>query len=61
MDEMRGGHVDYQIVLYGGAVHSFTQPMAGTDPKTGNAYDERADRRSWQVMKDFFAELFGAN
>ena len=59
-DEMRGGGVDYQIVLYGGAVHSFTQPMAGNDPKTGNAYNEKADRRSWQAMRDFLAELFGA-
>jgi len=58
-DEMRGGGVDYQINLYGGAVHSFTQPMAGNDPKTGNAYNPEADRRSWQAMKYFFAELFG--
>lgn len=56
-DEMRGGGADYQIVLYGGAVHSFTQPMAGNDPKTGNAYNEKADRRSWRAMKDFFVEL----
>jgi dienelactone hydrolase len=59
-DEMRNGGVDYQIVLYGGAVHSFTMPMAGNDPKTGNAYNPEADRRSWQAMKDFFAELFGS-
>jgi dienelactone hydrolase len=58
-NEMRGGGVDYEINLYGGAVHSFTQPMAGNDPKTGNAYNPEADRRSWQAMKDFFAELFG--
>jgi dienelactone hydrolase len=58
-DEMRGGGVDYEINLYGGAVHSFTQPMAGNDPKTGNAYNPEADRRSWQAMNDFFAELFG--
>jgi len=58
-DEMRDGGVDYQVVLYGGAVHSFTMPGAGNDPKTGNAYNEKADRRSWQAMKDFFAELFG--
>jgi dienelactone hydrolase len=59
-DEMRNGGVDYQINLYGGAVHSFTMPMAGNDPKTGNAYNPEADRRSWQAMKDFFAELFGS-
>jgi dienelactone hydrolase len=58
-NEMRGGGVDYEINLYGGAVHSFTQPMAGNDPKTGNAYNPEADRRSWQAMKDFFTELFG--
>jgi dienelactone hydrolase len=58
-DEMRNGGAKYQINLYGGAVHSFTQPMAGNDPKTGNAYNPEADRRSWQAMKDFFAELFG--
>ncbi len=58
-DELRNGGANYQINLYGGAVHSFTQPMAGNDPKTGNAYNPEADRRSWQAMKDFFAELFG--
>lgn len=57
-DEMRKAGVDYQIVLYGGAVHSFSMPAAGNDPKTGSAYNEKADRRSWQAMKDFFAELF---
>jgi len=60
-DEMRGGKVDYQVVLYGGAVHSFTMPMAGNDPATGNACDPNADRRSWQAMKGFFAELFTVN
>ena len=59
-DEMRNGGVDYEINLYGGAVHSFTMPMAGSDPKTGNAYNPEADRRSWQAMKDFLAELFGS-
>jgi len=59
-DEMRNAGVDYQVNLYGGAVHSFTMPTAGNDPKTGNAYNPEADRRSWQAMKDFFAELFGA-
>jgi dienelactone hydrolase len=58
-DEMRNGGVDYQIVLFGGAVHSFSMPMAGNDPKTGNAYNPEADRRSWQAMKDFFADVFG--
>ncbi len=56
--EMRSGGVDWQMVYYGGAVHSFTQKDAGGDPSKGVAYNEAADRRSWQAMKDFLAELF---
>jgi dienelactone hydrolase len=57
-DEMRQAGVDWQLVKYGGAVHSFTVKSAGSDPSTGAAYDERADRRSWEAMKAFFAEIF---
>jgi len=57
-DEMRQGKVDYQIVLYGGAVHGFTKPANGNDPSKNVAYNAEADRRSWQAMKDFFAEIF---
>ncbi len=56
--EMRAGGVDWQMVYYGGAVHGFTQKAAGSDPSRRVAYDERADRRSWQAMRDFFAEIF---
>lgn len=58
MDEMRKGEVDYQIVIYGGAVHAFTNPAAGDDPSTNAAYNAKADRRSWEAMKDFLAEIF---
>jgi dienelactone hydrolase len=58
-DELTAAKVDWQVVLYSGAVHAFTQPGAGNDPSKGSAYDAEADRRSWQAMKDFFAELFG--
>ncbi len=57
-DEMRKAAVDWELVMYGGAVHSFTNPAAGNDPSKGAAYNEKADRRSWQGMKDFFAEIF---
>lgn len=56
-EEMKAAKVDYQIVLYGHAVHSFSNPAAGNDPSTGNAYDEKADRRSWEDMRDFLAEV----
>ncbi len=58
--EFKGAGVDYQLVFYSGAVHSFTQPMAGNDPSKGAAYNERADRRSWAAMQDFFHEIFGS-
>lgn len=57
-DEMRAGKVDWQFVSYGGAVHSFTDWNAGNDPSQGVAYNEKADERSWEVMKDFLDELF---
>ena len=57
-DEMREGDVDWQLIKYGGAVHSFTQPMAGNDNSKGAAYNEKADKRSWEAMKQFLAEIF---
>lgn len=57
-DEMRKAKVDWQMVIYGGAVHSFTNPDAGYDPSKGAAYNEKADKRSWEAMKLFFAEIF---
>jgi dienelactone hydrolase len=59
-EEMRRARVDYQLVAYGGAVHSFTNPGAGSDPSKGVAYDARADRRSWEAMKAFFAATLAA-
>jgi dienelactone hydrolase len=57
-DEMRQAKVDWQLVKYGGAVHSFTERDAGNNPQAGAAYNENADRRSWEAMKAFFAEIF---
>jgi dienelactone hydrolase len=58
MEEMRQGKVDWQMVIYGSAVHSFTKQESGDDPSTGAAYNEKADRRSWEAMKSFFREVF---
>jgi dienelactone hydrolase len=57
--EMTAAGADWQFIAYGDAVHSFTQKSAGDDPSKGAAYDEKADRRSWEAMKVFFAEIFG--
>ena len=57
-EEMRIGKVDWQFVSYGNAVHSFTNKAAGNDNSKGAAYNEKADKRSWEAMKVFFAEIF---
>ncbi|MEO8427365.1 MAG: dienelactone hydrolase family protein [Verrucomicrobiota bacterium] len=57
-EEMRQAGVDWQLVAYGGAVHSFTDFNAGSDNSKGAAYNEKADHRSWEAMKQFFAEIF---
>ncbi len=56
--EMAEAKVDWQLVKFSGAVHSFSNPAAGNDPASGAAYNESADKRSWVAMKDFFGEIF---
>lgn len=56
--EMNQWKVDWQMISYSGAVHSFTKPEAGNDPSAGAAYDPKADRRSWAHMRQFFDEVF---
>jgi dienelactone hydrolase len=56
--EMRDAGVDWQLVLYGGAVHGFSNPANGSDSSKGLAYDEKADKRSWQALQDFLREIF---
>lgn len=57
--EMTQAHVNYQLIIYPGAVHSFTVFDAGTDPSKGMAYNEEADHQSWEAMTRFLQELFG--
>lgn len=55
---MRENRCDWQLVSYGGAVHSFTNPAATGRGMPGVAYNEAAAKRSWRAMKDFFEEIF---
>ena len=58
--EMEDAKVDYQFVAYGpGVVHGFTNPGNKGSTMKGVGYDEKADVRSWQAMKDFFNEALG--
>ncbi len=56
--EMKAAGADLTFVAFGGAVHSFTVPEAGNDPSKGMAYHEKADKRSWEMTRDFLAECF---
>jgi dienelactone hydrolase len=57
--EMRGADVDWRMNVYGGAVHSFTNPNADLASIPGVAYSPLTDERSWRAMLDFFDERFG--
>lgn len=57
--ELNGAGVDWQLEMYGNAVHCFTHFDDKGDKATGCAYDEKADKRSWAEMLAFFGELFG--
>lgn len=54
--EMDDAHVRWQMILYGGVVHSFTQKDAGNDPSKGAAYNAYADKASWEEMRRLFRE-----
>ena len=56
--EFNAAKVDWQMVSYSGAVHSFTNKGAGDAASKGAAYNASADARSWVAMKSFFNELF---
>ena len=59
--EMRSAAADWQVIAYGGTVHSFTNPDAGKTVKLdGIAYNKQADQRSWAAMRAFFDEIFEA-
>jgi dienelactone hydrolase len=57
--EMRKAGADYQVNVYGGAVHAFTNPDAGKAGIKNVAYNAQADRRSWAAMRALFVEVFG--
>ena len=58
-DELDKSGADWQFINYGHAMHSFTNPQANM-PQNGLQYNAAADRRSWQDMQQFFAEIFSA-
>lgn len=58
-EEMTHAKVDWQVVIYGNAMHAFTNPLAN-DPGFGTLYDKKADTRSWIEVVQFLKETFTA-
>ena len=64
LKSMNDAKFDYKFVQYAGALHAFTNP--GADAKAEAfpqmkgfiGYSPTADRRSWEDMRSFFAEIF---
>lgn len=54
--EMAAAGADWQLVSYGGAVHSFTDPYAQSPGQA--MYDEKTAKRAFALMRSFFAERF---
>ena len=60
-EEMKSAGADFQFINYPGAVHGFTNPGATELGKKFDmkiAYNEEADKKSWEEMKKLFARAF---
>ena len=58
---MNGAGANYEFISYPGALHGFTSPEADENGRKYGlplAYDESADKESWQAMIRLFTELF---
>ncbi|WP_271411863.1 dienelactone hydrolase family protein [Pseudomonas sp. Q1-7] len=55
--EMTAAKADWQLVSYGGAVHSFTDREANVPGR--NEYHPKVAARAYQAMNDLFDEVFG--
>jgi dienelactone hydrolase len=59
VEEMNRAGADWQLIVYGGAMHGFTHEAGPLVP--GVAYHAQADARSAAAMQSFFIELFGSD
>jgi dienelactone hydrolase len=57
IDEMNAAGADFQLIVYGGAMHGFTHDVGRQGP--GVAYHAVSDKRTFQAIKAFLAEIFG--
>ena len=55
-EEMNHARADWQLIMYGGAMHGFTHEDAVPGAIPGVAYDPLADHRSFEAARTFLAE-----
>jgi len=56
-EEMTNAGADYQLIVYGNAMHGFTHETA-TGQQPGVRYHAQTDARSWVAIQDLFQEVF---
>ena len=61
IEEMNQAGADWQLNVYGGAMHGFTHEHAVGGGTPGVAYHASADARSSGAIQAFFAEIFGSD
>jgi dienelactone hydrolase len=60
-EEMDAAGADWQLIMYGGALHGFTHSDATPGAVLGVAYDPAADARSFAATRGFLADAFAAD
>jgi dienelactone hydrolase len=55
-EEMTRAGADWQLHIYGGTQHAFTNPKAA-NPAAGLVYNPTAERRAWTTLVAFLAEV----
>ena len=58
--EMNDAGADWQLIMYGGALHGFTHSDATPGAVPGVGYDPAADAGSFSAARGFLAEVFAA-
>jgi dienelactone hydrolase len=62
LDSLDREKLDYEFIIYSGAVHAFTNPDADKNRAAGLegvGYHADVARRAWGRMENFFQDLFG--
>ena len=57
MNMLDSSGVEWKLVIYGGAVHGFSNPAYGEDPSSGTAYSRVVSEDAFREMMEFFRRL----